>query len=87
MDTVFDSAPTAPRWFTGFVSVDDASKVQARLGQQAVDGHRTKPDGHDISWKQIGVIGTVEDMQPPFFIEWKSPDHLSTDGKGNCKDC
>ena len=27
------------------VLVDDASKVEARLGRQAVDGHRTKPDG------------------------------------------
>jgi hypothetical protein len=52
-------------WLTWVVSVDDVSKVEARLGRQAVDGHRTKPDGHDLSWKQIGVLGTLEDKQLP----------------------
>ena len=72
-------------WLTWVVSVDDVSKVEARLGRQAVDGHRTKPDGHDLSWKQIGVLGTLEDKQLPFFIEWKSLDHPSTDGKAIAK--
>jgi hypothetical protein len=26
---------------------------------EAVDGHRTKPDGKDLAWKQIGVLGTL----------------------------
>jgi len=68
-------------WLTWVVSVEDVSKVEVRLGRQVVDGHRTKPDGHDLSWKQIGVLGTLEDKQLPFFIEWKSLDHPSTDGK------
>lgn len=50
------------------LSVDDVSKVEVRLGRQAVDCHRTKPGGHDLSWKQIGVLGTLEDRQLPFFI-------------------
>ena len=50
-----------------------------------MDGHRTKPDGIDLSWKQIGVLGTLEDKQLPFFIEWKSLDHPSTDGKAIAK--
>jgi hypothetical protein len=47
----------------------------------AVDGHRTKPDGKDLAWKQIGVLGTLEDKQLSFFIEWLSLDHPSTDEK------
>ena len=72
-------------WLTWVVSVDDVSKVEKRFGRQAVDGHRTKPDGKDLSWKQIGVLGTLEDKQLPFFIEWKSLDHPSTDGKAIAK--
>ena len=68
-------------WLTWVVSVDDVSKIEARLGRQAVDGHRTKPDGTDIRWKQIGVLGTLEDRQLPFFIEWIENHHPSTDGK------
>ena len=40
-----------------------------------------KSDGHDLSWMQIDVLGTLEEKQLPFFIEWKSLDHPSTDGK------
>lgn len=31
--------------------------------------------------KQIGVLGTLEDKQDPFFIEWKSINYLSKNGK------
>jgi hypothetical protein len=67
------------------VAVDDVSKIEKRLGRAAVDGHRTKPDGKDLAWKQIGVLGTLEDKQLPFFIEWLSLDHPSTDGKAIAK--
>ena len=68
-------------WLTWVVSVDDVAAIEARLGRQAVDGHRTKPDGADLRWKQIGVLGTLEDRQLPFFIEWIENHHPSTDGK------
>jgi len=68
-------------WLTWVVAVDDVSAIESRLGRQAVDGHRTKPDGTDIRWKQIGVLGTLEDRQLPFFIEWIENHHPSTDGK------
>ena len=68
-------------WLTWVVSVDDVSEIEARLGRPAVDGHRTKPDGTDIRWKQIGVLGTLEDRQLPFFIEWIENHHPSIDGK------
>ena len=68
-------------WLTWVVAVDDVSAIETRLGRSAVDGHRTKPDGADIRWKQIGVLGTLEDRQLPFFIEWIENHHPSTDGK------
>ena len=68
-------------WLTWVVAVDDVASIETRLGRQAVDGHRTKPDGTDIRWKQIGVLGTLEDRQLPFFIEWTENHHPSTDGK------
>ena len=72
-------------WLTWVVSVDDVSKLESRLGRNAVDGQRKKPDGSELSWKQIGVLGTLEDRQLPFFIEWKSTDHPSSDGKPSAK--
>jgi hypothetical protein len=64
-------------WLTWVVAVDDVSAIETRLGRAAVDGHRTKPDGTDIRWKQIGVLGTLEDRQLPFFIEWIENHHPS----------
>ena len=72
-------------WLTWVVAVDDVASIETRLGRPAVDGHRTKPDGTDIRWKQIGVLGTLEDRQLPFFIEWIENHHPSTDGKANAK--
>jgi hypothetical protein len=72
-------------WLTWVVAVNDVSKIEKRLGRPAVEGHRTKPDGKDLAWKQIGVLGTLEDMQLPLFIEWLPLDHPSTDGKAIAK--
>ena len=72
-------------WLTWVVAVDDVAAIETRLGRPAVDGHRTKPDGTDIRWKQIGVLGTLEDRQLPFFIEWGETHHPSTDGKAVAK--
>ena len=72
-------------WLTWVLSVGDISEIETRLGRLAVDGHRTKPDGVDIKWKQIGVLGTIEDRQLPFFIEWIENHHPSTDGNAVSK--
>lgn len=72
-------------WLTWVLSVDDISNIETRLGRLSVDGHRTKPDGVDIKWKQIGVLGTLEDRQLPFFIEWIENHHPSTDGNAVSK--
>ena len=72
-------------WLTWVLSVDDVSKIETRLGRLSVDGHRAKPDGTDLKWKQIGVLGTLEDRQLPFFVEWVENHHPSTDGKAVSK--
>lgn len=72
-------------WLTWVVAVEDISAIETRLGRPAVDGHRTKPDGTDLSWKQIGVLGTLEDRQLPFFVQWIRNHHPSTDGKAVSK--
>ncbi len=66
---------------TWVVSTKDISPVESRLGRKAVDGSRKRPDGTELKWKQIGVLGTLEDSQLPFFIQWMSHEHPSTDGK------
>ena len=68
-------------WLTWVVSVDDVSTIETRLGRPSVDGHRTRPDGTDLRWKQIGVLGTIENAQLPFFVQWLSQDHPSTNGR------
>lgn len=72
-------------WLTWVVSVDDVSKIEERLGRSAVEGHRRKPDGTDLRWKQIGVLDTLEDSQLPFFIQWLSVEHPSVDGTAHAK--
>jgi len=68
-------------WLTWVLSVEDVREVESRLGRSAVDGHRTKPDGTELRWKQIGVLDTLEDRQLPFFVEWAEKYHPSNDGQ------
>jgi hypothetical protein len=55
------------------VSVDDIHSVEARLGREAVNGNRHRPDGVELKWQQIGVKGLQADPQLPFFVAWTSP--------------
>ena len=59
-------------WLAWVVAVDDIAPIEARLGRAAVDGHRRRPDGVDLSWRQIGVLDLLDDPALPFFIQWKS---------------
>jgi len=69
-------------WLTWVLSANDISPIEKRLGRDAVDGHRNRPDGTDLRWKQLGVVDTLKDSQLPFFIQWLTSNHPSTDGKG-----
>lgn len=68
-------------WMTWVVATDDISPVESRLGRDAIEGSRKRPDGTELKWKQLGVLGTIEDSQLPFFIQWQTSEHPSSDGK------
>ena len=68
-------------WLTWVISTEDISPIENRLGREAVDGHRTTPDGTDLRWKQLGVLDSLKNYQLPFFIQWLTNDHPSKDGK------
>ena len=68
-------------WMSWVVATKNISPVEARLGRSSIEGSRKRPDGTELKWKQIGVLGTIKDSQLPFFIEWLSQDHPSLDGK------
>jgi glyoxalase-like protein len=63
-------------WLGWVVRVDDIAKVEERLGRKAVEGNRHRPDGVELTWRQIGVHGLRNDPQLPFFVEWSVPDSL-----------
>ena len=67
---VKDRAENGGGWLGWVVAVEDLTPIEARLGRDAVDGHRVRPDGEDITWKQIGVLDLLEDPQLPYFITW-----------------
>jgi hypothetical protein len=67
-------------WFTWVFSTDDISPIEEKFHRKAIEGHRTRPDGSDLKWKQIGVKEIVEAPELPFFIQWLSAEHPSQDG-------
>ena len=68
-------------WLAWVLAVDDIAGVEARLGRPSVEGHRRRPDGTDLTWRQIGVLDLLDDPALPFFVQWTTPDlHPATDG-------
>jgi hypothetical protein len=67
-------------WLSWILAIEEITKIEKRLGRNSIPGQRKKPDGSELNWKQIGVLGTLEDAQLPFFVEWISRSHPSTDG-------
>jgi hypothetical protein len=67
-------------WFTWVFSTEDIAPFEDKFGRLAIDGHRTRPDGSDLKWKQIGVIEIAKTPTFPFFIHWLTQDHPSKDG-------
>ena len=72
-------------WLTWVFSTEDISAIEGRFNRKAVDGHRTRPDGTDLKWKQIGVKEIEESRELPFFIQWLTDDHPSLDGNPKSK--
>jgi len=71
-------------WLAWVMAVDDIEPVAQRLGRTAVTGHRRRPDGVDLTWRQIGVLDLLDDPALPFFIQWEVDPalHPATDGEG-----
>jgi hypothetical protein len=59
-------------WLAWAVGVPDIATFEQRLGRPAAAGHRVRPDGFELRWRQIGVNDVAEDPQLPFFVEWQS---------------
>ena len=72
-------------WLTWVLATENIGDIEKKLGREAVEGHRKKPDGKELSWKQIGILELLENRQLPFFIKWLTLDHPSTDGKAVSK--
>ena len=68
-------------WLTWVFSTEDLAPIESKFGRSALEGHRTRPDGTDLKWKQIGVIEIAEQPELPFFIQWLTKDHPSQEGK------
>ncbi len=67
-------------WFTWVFSTNEIKLVESKFGRDAIDGHRTRPNGTDLKWKQIGVKEIVDTPALPFFIQWLTEEHPSQDG-------
>ena len=68
-------------WLTWVFSTEDISQIEHKFERSAVEGHRRRPNGSELKWKQIGVREIEENPNLPFFIEWLSREHPSQDGK------
>jgi hypothetical protein len=67
-------------WFTWVFSTEDISSVEERFGRTATEGHRTRPDGTELKWLQIGVKEIVSEPKFPYFIQWLTNNHPASEG-------
>jgi len=67
-------------WLTWVFSTNDIQPIESKFGRVAIESHRTRPNGTDLKWKQIGVREISDTREFPFFIQWLSDDHPSQDG-------
>jgi hypothetical protein len=72
-------------WMSWVLATDNISKIEESLGRKAVDGQRKKPNGSILQWKQLGVLEVLQDSQQPFYVEWVSKEHPSSDGIAHSK--
>jgi len=54
------------------VATNDISPVEERLGRSSVEGSRKRPDGTELKWKQVGVLGTIKDSQLPILVHFEN---------------
>lgn len=68
-------------WFTWVFSTAEIAPIEEKFGRPAIEGHRMRPTGLELKWKQIGVREIAETREFPFFIQWLSSEHPSRDGQ------
>ncbi len=52
---VLQKAQEGGGWGTWVFSTEDISPIETKFGRDAVDSHRTRPNGTDLKCKQIGA--------------------------------
>lgn len=72
-------------WLSWVLATKDISKLEGRIGREAVEGHRRRPDGTDLKWKQLGIMELLHNEQLPFFVQWLTTDHPSADGSAKSR--
>ena len=72
-------------WLTWVFSSSDLAGIEEKFGRKAADGYRTRPDGSELKWKQIGVKESIGSGELPFFIQWLTDNHPSKDGNSVAK--
>jgi hypothetical protein len=72
-------------WMAWVLSCNNIEIIEEEYKRKAIDGYRLKPDGSILKWKQLGVSNTLKDFRNPFYIEWISGNHPSSDGIASVK--
>ncbi len=71
-------------WVGWVIGVDDLQPIEARLSRPAVAGHRRRPDGRELRWRQLGVSELAAKPYLPYFVQWlvDPQDHPSSAARG-----
>jgi hypothetical protein len=70
-------------WLAWVIQTENIAMIEKKLGRSSVASLRRKPDGTELHWNQIGVRNIFNNNSIPYFIQWRSKNHPSTDGKPN----
>jgi hypothetical protein len=68
---VLDRTAAGGGWLAWVLAVEDIEPIEERLSQPALAGHRRRPDGVDLAWRQIGFLDLLDDPSLPFFVQWQ----------------
>lgn len=76
---------TGGGWLAWVIATDNIKKIGEIYGREPVQGFRRKPNGEVLEWYQLGVTDASEDSRKPFYVEWVSKEHPSSDGAARAK--
>ncbi len=68
-------------WLTWEFATEHISKFEEKFEHSAIEGHRSRPDGSDLKWKQIGVNEITDSRELSLIFTCLTADHPSQDGK------